>query len=202
MPGEFFDVNPGKRRSGRPSRFRNYVRFSFGPEEKAVEEGVRRIHELVRSKKREGGVEPSPFLLPTSRLPDLLGQPRHDLEQVAHDAVVGHLEDRRVLVLVDGDDGLRRCACRPGAGWRRRCPPRRRGPGSPSGRSARSGSDGRRQPSSITARVAPTAALPNASASSSTSAKLAGVAEPAAAAHDDRRVGQVELARRPCRRPR
>src|SRR3954470_4857332 len=30
----------------------------------------------------------------------------HDLEQVAHDAVIGHLEDRRFLVLVDGDDGL------------------------------------------------------------------------------------------------
>jgi aspartate/methionine/tyrosine aminotransferase len=40
VPGEFFDVNPGKRRSGRPSRFRNYVRFSFGPEEAAVVEGV------------------------------------------------------------------------------------------------------------------------------------------------------------------
>ena len=36
VPGEFFDVNPGKRRSGRPSRFRHYVRFSFGPEEAAV----------------------------------------------------------------------------------------------------------------------------------------------------------------------
>ena len=36
VPGEFFDVNPGKRRSGRPSRFRNYVRFSFGPEETIV----------------------------------------------------------------------------------------------------------------------------------------------------------------------
>ncbi len=34
VPGEFFDVNPGKRRSGRPSRFRHYVRFSFGPEER------------------------------------------------------------------------------------------------------------------------------------------------------------------------
>ena len=43
VPGEFFDVNPGKRRSGRPSRFRHYVRFSFGPEEAAVAEGVRRI---------------------------------------------------------------------------------------------------------------------------------------------------------------
>jgi N-succinyldiaminopimelate aminotransferase len=47
VPGEFFDVNPGKRRSGRPSRFRHYVRFSFGPEEAAVVEGVRRIQALV-----------------------------------------------------------------------------------------------------------------------------------------------------------
>jgi N-succinyldiaminopimelate aminotransferase len=47
VPGEFFDVNPGKRRSGRPSRFRNYVRFSFGPSEASVAEGVRRIGEMV-----------------------------------------------------------------------------------------------------------------------------------------------------------
>jgi N-succinyldiaminopimelate aminotransferase len=47
VPGEFFDVNPGKRRSGRPSRFRHYVRFSFGPEEGAVVEGVRRIEAMV-----------------------------------------------------------------------------------------------------------------------------------------------------------
>lgn len=47
VPGEFFDVNPGKRRSGRPSRFRHYVRFSFGPEETAVAEGVGRIQEMV-----------------------------------------------------------------------------------------------------------------------------------------------------------
>ena len=32
VPGEFFDVNPGKRRLGRASRFRDHVRFSFGPE--------------------------------------------------------------------------------------------------------------------------------------------------------------------------
>jgi aspartate/methionine/tyrosine aminotransferase len=49
VPGEFFDVNPGKRRSGRPSRFRSYVRFSFGPEEEMVVEGVRRIREMVAS---------------------------------------------------------------------------------------------------------------------------------------------------------
>ncbi|HEX3273824.1 MAG TPA: pyridoxal phosphate-dependent aminotransferase [Gemmatimonadales bacterium] len=47
VPGEFFDVNPGKRRSGRPSRFRSYVRFSFGPEEAAVVEGARRIQAMV-----------------------------------------------------------------------------------------------------------------------------------------------------------
>ncbi len=50
VPGEFFDINPGKRRSGRPSRFRHYVRFSFGPEEASVVEGVRRIQRVV-----EGG---------------------------------------------------------------------------------------------------------------------------------------------------
>jgi aspartate/methionine/tyrosine aminotransferase len=49
VPGEFFDVNPGKRRSGRPSRFRHYVRFSFGPEQTTVETGVRRIQEMVRT---------------------------------------------------------------------------------------------------------------------------------------------------------
>ena len=48
VPGEFFDVNPGKRRSGRSSRFRQYVRFSFGPEEAAVIEGVGRIQAMVR----------------------------------------------------------------------------------------------------------------------------------------------------------
>jgi N-succinyldiaminopimelate aminotransferase len=48
VPGEFFDVNPGKRRSGRPSRFRNYVRFSFGPDEGAVAEGVQRIQTMVK----------------------------------------------------------------------------------------------------------------------------------------------------------
>ncbi len=50
VPGEFFDVNPGKRRSGRPSRFRHYVRFSFGPDQGSVTEGVRRIQELVRER--------------------------------------------------------------------------------------------------------------------------------------------------------
>lgn len=48
VPGEFFDVNPGRRRSGRPSRFRHYVRFSFGPEIGSVREGVARIQAMVQ----------------------------------------------------------------------------------------------------------------------------------------------------------
>ncbi|HEU4588088.1 MAG TPA: pyridoxal phosphate-dependent aminotransferase [Gemmatimonadales bacterium] len=49
VPGEFFDVNPGKRRSGRPSRFKSYVRFSFGANEAQVAEGVKRIQEVVKA---------------------------------------------------------------------------------------------------------------------------------------------------------
>lgn len=47
VPGEFFDVNPGKRRKGRASRFRQHVRFSFGPSEATVLEGLRRIGQLL-----------------------------------------------------------------------------------------------------------------------------------------------------------
>ena len=36
-----------------------------------------------------------------------LDQFRHSREQVCHQPVVGHPEDRRLFVLVDGDDGLR-----------------------------------------------------------------------------------------------
>jgi hypothetical protein len=37
VPGEFFDVNPGRRR--RASRFRHHVRLSFGPEPEVLERG-------------------------------------------------------------------------------------------------------------------------------------------------------------------
>ncbi len=47
VPGEFFDVNPGKRRHGRASRFRDYVRFSFGPSQASVELAMTRLEELV-----------------------------------------------------------------------------------------------------------------------------------------------------------
>lgn len=46
VPGEFFDVNPGKRRS-RPSRFRSYVRFSFGPSMETLEKALERLEAMV-----------------------------------------------------------------------------------------------------------------------------------------------------------
>jgi aspartate/methionine/tyrosine aminotransferase len=48
VPGEFFDVNPGKRRSRQASRFRSYVRFSFGPSLEVLERACDRLEELVR----------------------------------------------------------------------------------------------------------------------------------------------------------
>jgi len=48
VPGEFFDVNPGKRRAGRSSRFRSHVRFSFGPSETSVRSGLERLSALLR----------------------------------------------------------------------------------------------------------------------------------------------------------
>ncbi|MDP2272118.1 MAG: pyridoxal phosphate-dependent aminotransferase [Archangium sp.] len=47
VPGEFFDVNPGKRRSSRASRFRQYVRFSFGPSMATMELALSRLEQLV-----------------------------------------------------------------------------------------------------------------------------------------------------------
>ena len=49
VPGEFFDVNPGKRRSRRASRFRSYTRFSFGAPQAQLEEALTRIEQLVQS---------------------------------------------------------------------------------------------------------------------------------------------------------
>jgi hypothetical protein len=47
VPGEFFDVNPGKRRAARASRFRQYVRFSFGPSMSTLETALGRLEQLV-----------------------------------------------------------------------------------------------------------------------------------------------------------
>jgi aspartate/methionine/tyrosine aminotransferase len=47
VPGHFFDVNPGKRRTGRPSRFVEHVRFSFGPPTSVLEEALTRLKDMV-----------------------------------------------------------------------------------------------------------------------------------------------------------
>jgi aspartate/methionine/tyrosine aminotransferase len=48
VPGEFFDVNPGKRRHA--SRFRDYVRFSFGPSKDTLEKALGRFEGLVNQR--------------------------------------------------------------------------------------------------------------------------------------------------------
>ncbi len=48
VPGEFFDVNPGKRRSARASRFRDYVRFSFGPPKATLERALDRFERMLK----------------------------------------------------------------------------------------------------------------------------------------------------------
>jgi N-succinyldiaminopimelate aminotransferase len=50
VPGEFFDVNPGKRRRGRSSRFKSHARFSFGPPMDVIERALERLGALVRAK--------------------------------------------------------------------------------------------------------------------------------------------------------
>ena len=47
VPGEFFDVNPGKRRTARGSRFLSHVRFSYGPEEATLRSGLDRLQKLI-----------------------------------------------------------------------------------------------------------------------------------------------------------
>jgi hypothetical protein len=49
VPGEFFDVDPGKRRGGRASRFRRHLRFSFGPPMSKLELALERFKELIAS---------------------------------------------------------------------------------------------------------------------------------------------------------
>lgn len=49
VPGQFFDINPGQRRPDRPSRFRKFARFSFGPSKQEIEKGLEKIARLIRS---------------------------------------------------------------------------------------------------------------------------------------------------------
>ena len=47
VPGVFFDINPGRRRSQRLSRFRQHLRLSFGPPIEEVRRGLDRLEEIV-----------------------------------------------------------------------------------------------------------------------------------------------------------
>ncbi len=47
VPGVFFDVNPGRRRARRLSRFHQRVRLSFGPEIEEVRRGLDRLQEMI-----------------------------------------------------------------------------------------------------------------------------------------------------------
>jgi hypothetical protein len=51
VPGEFFDVNPGKRRAHRASRFRHHVRFSFGPSEPVLARALARLEAMVAARR-------------------------------------------------------------------------------------------------------------------------------------------------------
>ena len=46
VPGVFFDVNPGNRRA--QSRYENYCRISFGPEQKKLELGLNALERVIR----------------------------------------------------------------------------------------------------------------------------------------------------------
>jgi len=48
VPGIFFDINPGKRRPKRSTRFANFARFSFGPPIEELERGMNMLEELIR----------------------------------------------------------------------------------------------------------------------------------------------------------
>jgi len=46
VPGAFFDVNPGKRRSG-PSPYKQWMRFSFGPDMQNMVQGLDRLEAMI-----------------------------------------------------------------------------------------------------------------------------------------------------------
>jgi N-succinyldiaminopimelate aminotransferase len=50
VPGVFFDVNPGKRRSHQ-SLFANHIRFSFGPATETLDLGLTRLKQMVQEKR-------------------------------------------------------------------------------------------------------------------------------------------------------
>ena len=53
VPGQFFDVNPGKRRGALASRFNEYARFSFGPQLSVLEVACDRLESLILDAKKK-----------------------------------------------------------------------------------------------------------------------------------------------------
>jgi len=51
IPGSAFDVNPGKRMKKAGSRFKNYLRLSYGPDILNIEEGLKRLKQMVEEHK-------------------------------------------------------------------------------------------------------------------------------------------------------
>jgi len=47
VPGVFFDINPGRRRPDRASRFGHFARFSFGPPAAELDRGLTKLEKLV-----------------------------------------------------------------------------------------------------------------------------------------------------------
>lgn len=47
VPGVFFDVNPGQRRSHIPSRLKHYIRISYGPTLEEVNTGLDRLQDMI-----------------------------------------------------------------------------------------------------------------------------------------------------------
>jgi len=47
VPGQFFDINPGKRRPDHACRFGSFTRFSFGPPEAELQLGLERLASLI-----------------------------------------------------------------------------------------------------------------------------------------------------------
>ena len=48
VPGVFFDVNPGKRRPNRTSRFEQFARFSFGPSMEELHRGIAGLERTIQ----------------------------------------------------------------------------------------------------------------------------------------------------------
>ena len=52
VPGVFFDVNPGKRRLQQHSRYKHYVRLSFGPHMDTLKIGLDNLERTIKKFKK------------------------------------------------------------------------------------------------------------------------------------------------------